>query len=164
MKQEHEKRIGPRREKWLEEYCTHGDSTLAAKNAGYKYHTDTDFRKEGNRLKKALESEITQEMEGRMGDKGPRALRVVEELMHASNSDTVRLAAAKDLLDRSGYKPVERIDVSTEQRSVEEIESRIIGLVGVEAAQTLLGKNKKEEDEEIIPLAEKPEEVSQTIN
>ena len=99
-----------------------------------------------------------------MGDKGPRALRVVEELMQASNSDTVRLAAAKDLLDRSGYKPVERIDVSTEQRSIEEIESRIIGLVGVEAAQTLLGKNKKKEDEEIIPVVKKPEEVSQAIN
>ena len=161
-KQEYEKRIGPRREKWLEEYCTHGDATLAAKNAGYKYHTDTDFRKEGTRLKKAMESEITQEMEGRMGDKGPRALRVVEELMKSSNSDTVRLQAAKDLLDRSGYKPVERIDVTTEQRSVEEIESRIVGLVGVDAAQALLGKKKVEE--EIIPVVDKPEEVSQAIN
>jgi hypothetical protein len=36
--------------------------------------------------------------------------------------------------------------------------------VGVEAAQTLLGKNKKEEDEEIIPVVKKPEEVSQAIN
>ena len=82
--------------------------------------------------------------------------------MQASNSDTVRLQAAKDLLDRSGYKPVERIDVTTEQRSVEEIESRIVGLVGVDAAQALLGKKKAEES--IIPVVEKPEEVSQAIN
>lgn len=158
-----EKKLGPRREKWLEEYCTHGDAARAARNAGYKYDTDADFRKEGSRLKKALEGEIAREMEGRMGDKGPRALQVVEDLMRQSNSDTVRLAAAKDLLDRSGYKPVERIDVSTEQRSVEEIESRIIGLVGLDAAQMLLGKKKKD-DEHVTPIVEQTEEVHQTIN
>ena len=98
-----------------------------------------------------------------MGDKGPRALQVVEDLMRQSNSDTVRLAAAKDLLDRSGYKPVERIDVNTEQRSVEEIESRIIGLVGLDAAQMLLGKKKKD-DEHVTPIVEQTEEVHQTIN
>ena len=49
-----EKKLGPRREKWLEEYCTHGDAARAARNAGYKYETDADFRKEGSRLKKAL--------------------------------------------------------------------------------------------------------------
>lgn len=84
--------------------------------------------------------------------------------MRDSNSDTVRLAAAKDLLDRSGYKPVERIDVTNEQRPIEEIEARIVGLVGVDAAQLLLGKHKPEKKKEAIPVPEETESVSQTIN
>ena len=161
-----ERKLNPQREKWLDEYCTHGDPGLAARNAGYSGRNEAELRREGVRLKKSLEKHISVEMESRMGDKGPKALDVVEGLMRSSNSDTVRLAAAKDLLDRSGYKPVERIDVSTEQRSVEEIESRIIGLVGLDAAHVLLGKHKVEKKEEVIPsdAPEKTESVSQTLN
>jgi len=159
-----DRKLNPQREKWLDEYCTHGDPGLAAKNAGYSGRSDAELRREGMRLKKILDNLITTEMESRMGDKGPKALRVVEDLMRDSNSDTVRLAAAKDLLDRSGYKPVERIDVTNEQRPIEEIEARIVGLVGVDAAHLLLGKHKPEKKEDAIPVPEETESVSQTIN
>ena len=79
-------------------------------------------------------------MEGVMYDKGPKALETVELLMKTSKSDTVRLSAAKDLLDRSGFKPRERVVHENEKLSSTELQSRIVALVGKEIASQLLQK------------------------
>lgn len=44
----------------------------------------------------------------------PRAVDVIEALLDAEDPGMLQLAAAKDILDRAGYKPKERVDVSVQ--------------------------------------------------
>ena len=41
----------------------------------------------------------------------PKAIRTMEKLL-TSDSDNVRFSAAKDILDRTGFKPKEKIDLN----------------------------------------------------
>ena len=69
---------------------------------------------------------------------GARALTVMDQLMNRSESDTVRFQAAKDLLDRAGWRAEEREQEI--KRTVEEMEAQLIALVGEDGAQLLLAK------------------------
>lgn len=60
-------------------------------------------RKDFNQTKKDCEREYLSSL-------SPKALRTLEELLGSKN-DYVRLAAAKDILDRTGYKPTESIEM-----------------------------------------------------
>ena len=61
--------------------------------------------------------------------------------MHAE-SENVRLKAAINWLDRAGFRPVKRQEVQHTSRSVEEVESELMSLVGRELGELLLGKKK----------------------
>ena len=63
-------------------------------------------------------------------DKVPAGLRWLSELAESAESESVRLGAVKDLLDRAGLKPVERIETTTiESMSKEEIERELDALL-----------------------------------
>ena len=160
------KAMNDRQIKFVEEYVQVGDVGIAARLAGYESKTDIQLRSTGYRLRRELKSEISAAMEGLMYDKGPKALQMVEELMRTSSSDTVRLAAAKDLLDRSGFKPRERVVTESEKLSTSELEARIIGLVGREVASQLLNKLPKPGREEAEAYLQTPkvEEEPLTVN
>ena len=56
-------------------------------------------------------------------------MRYLKQLAREAESESVRLGAIKDLLDRAGLKPIERIETTTvEQMSDEEIRKEIDAL------------------------------------
>ena len=58
------------------------------------------------------------------------SIKYLSELAESSESDSVRLGAIKDLLDRAGLKPVERIEQTTvEKMSDEEIQRELDSLL-----------------------------------
>ena len=59
-------------------------------------------------------------------DMVPASLSAIQALIDQGESESVRLAAAKDVLDRAGLKPVEKTEVTNiESMSDEEIQRRI---------------------------------------
>jgi len=52
------------------------------------------------------------------------------DLVKNSTSDTVKLAAARDLLDRSGYKPTEKIEQTVVEKSTDELRTELAQLMG----------------------------------
>ena len=58
---------------------------------------------------------------------------------HAENaeSESVRLGATRDLLDRAGFRPVDRYQIAKE-KSVEELNAQLVSLVGNDGAEMLI--------------------------
>jgi len=65
-------------------------------------------------------------------DKVPEAMLTISFLAKNANSETVRLAAAKDIADRGGMKPTEKIEQEVRQieRSTEELRQELARLLG----------------------------------
>ena len=75
----------------------------------------------------------------------PKALSILMDLAENSASDSVKFQAAKDLLDRAGFRPDDRREEIRPQRTPAELEAEIKHLVGTEKAELLLG-NKSIDD------------------
>ena len=62
----------------------------------------------------------------------PGALAQLQNLSSTAISEAVRLGAVKDILDRAGYKPVERVDqtISHAEMSNEELMRELQALTG----------------------------------
>jgi len=97
---------------------------------GYKPNRTTGYA-----LKKKHHEEIERRMQERLRQTGPKALAVVENLMDHAMSETVRLGAAKDILDRAGYKAY---DENSMGRNIEEMNEQLIALVGKDGAKLLV--------------------------
>ena len=125
------------RQIFIKEYCALGDHVEAARRAGYSEKTVAN---QACKLKRELASEIREELTLNFITHAPKALQTLKELAESSPSESVRLQAARDLLDRAGYKAVERREEITQRPSTQEIESEIVRLVGREGADLLLQK------------------------
>jgi len=123
---------------FIDEYVTHGNAVRAAREAGYDKGDEKRLRNMAKTLKYNLKSEIEGLFRERLENGGPKAYQVMEDLL-SSESDTVRFNAAKDLMDRAGHKPIERIEHTHEHRSIQEMEAHLIQLVGSDGAKLLLG-------------------------
>jgi hypothetical protein len=55
---------------------------------------------------------VRRSAEQRLADLVDPAITALTELVESSNIDAIRLAAIKDVLDRAGFKPRERIEQS----------------------------------------------------
>ena len=65
-----------------------------------------------------------------LADKVPAGLRWLSDLAESAEAESVRLGAVKDLLDRAGLKPVEKIETTTiESMSKEDIERELNALL-----------------------------------
>ena len=53
-------------------------------------------------------------------------------------SESVRLGATRDLLDRAGFRPVDRHEI-VKEKSVEELNAQLVSLVGENGAEMLIG-------------------------
>ena len=62
------------------------------------------------------------------------------DLAENSASDSVKFQASKDLLDRAGFRPIDRREEILPQRTPAELEAEIKLLVGTETAELLLGR------------------------
>lgn len=53
-------------------------------------------------------SHIKRQIQNRLLETAPQALTEIVDLFRHANNESVRLAAAKDVMDRAGFKPIER--------------------------------------------------------
>ena len=61
----------------------------------------------------------------------PGALAQIVDLAARATSEQVRLQAAKDIMDRAGLKPTERIENITVEKSTQELRKELAQLMGV---------------------------------
>ena len=112
--------------KFIEEYVRTGNATQSAIYAGYSEKTASI---QGHQLKKKFRTEIEDATYKSLQDKIPQALSWVTNLAENAESESVRLGAIKDILDRAGLKPVEKIETTTiESMSDEEIQRELDAL------------------------------------
>ena len=123
---------------FVEAYCRLGNGTLAAKEAGYK--DSPSLVNQASKLKRELSAEISEELRSSFMNAAPKALSILINLAENSASDSVKFQASKDLLDRAGFRPIDRREEIRPQRTPEELEAEIKRLVGSETAELLLGK------------------------
>ena len=107
----------------------------AAKKAGYK-----DTHTLGNqacKLRRECADEITDELHRNFAEIAPRALNILTDLAENAESESVRLGATRDLLDRTGFRPVDRHEI-VKEKSVEELNAQLVSLVGENGAEILI--------------------------
>ena len=108
-----------KQDKFIETYVLTGNATKAAIAAGYSEKTATI---KGSQLKSQLHSEIQKEVQKMIADKIPASLKWLTDLAESAESESVRLGAIKDILDRAGLKPVDKVETTNiDQMSKDEI-------------------------------------------
>ena len=68
----------------------------------------------------------------------PRVLNILSDLAEKAESESLRLGATRDLMDRAGLRPVDRHEI-VRHKSVEELNAQLVNLVGENGAQLLVG-------------------------
>ena len=108
-----------KQDKFIETYVLTGNATKAAIAAGYSEKT---AKSKGYQLKNQLHPEIQKEVQKVIADKIPARLMWLTDLAEKAESESVRLGAIKDILDRAGLKPVDKVETTNiDQMSKEEI-------------------------------------------
>jgi hypothetical protein len=123
-------------ERFIERYVDTGDYLVSMRDAGYEKGGDVVIVRKGKQLREKYRAEIEVGFQRRLRDGGSRALSVIERLMGESRSDTVKLNAAKEILDRGGFKAWSEEEGS---RNYEEVEAKLVQLVGADGAKMLVG-------------------------
>jgi phage terminase small subunit len=119
-----------KQENFIQNYIQFGDAKRSAILAGYP---ERSAKAKGSQLKKQFQQEIKARTELKMMDGAQMALDTLLKLAEQSTSDTVKLAAAKDILDRSGYQSVTKIEqTNIESASTVELERELKALLGEE--------------------------------
>ena len=85
-----------------------GNATEAARKIGI---TESSASTTGHRMKERLWDEIQDEIKYSIKTHVPMALHGLVKLADSADSETVRLNALKDLLDRGGLKPTEKQEI-----------------------------------------------------
>jgi len=125
----------PNTEKFLDTFVETGDYLVSMKEAGYKDKNPYQLQMKGRKLVNDNRDEVDKRFHARLKEGGPRALSVIEGLMH-SDSDTVKLNAAKEILDRGGHKVANEYETG---RTIEELNTQLVALVGEDGAKMLVG-------------------------
>ena len=126
------------RKNFVEAYCRLGNGTLAAKEAGYK--DSPSLVNQASKLKRKLSEEIAEELTSNFVNAAPKALSTLLDLLKNSASDSVKLTASRDLLDRAGFRPIDRREEIRLQCSKEELQAELTRMIGPDKAELLLGK------------------------
>ena len=124
----------PNTEKFIDSFVETGDYLVSMKEAGYKDKNPYQLQVKGKKLVEQNREEVDKRFHARLKEGGPRALSVIEQLMH-SDSDTVKLNAAKEILDRGGHKVANEFDTG---RTIEELNAQLVALVGTDGAKMLV--------------------------
>ena len=85
-----------------------GNATQAAKQVGVSASSASTI---GHRLKMRLLNDIEEEQKHSLKGYAVTALHHLRHLVENASSEAVRLGAIKDVLDRAGFKPIERQQV-----------------------------------------------------
>ena len=112
---------------FVKEVALTGNGTQSAIKAGYS--TKTAYQK-AHQLKAQFAIEIENETRRLMASAVPGALAQIVDLESHATSEQVRLQAAKDILDRAGLKPPDRIENITVEKSTDELRKELAQLMG----------------------------------
>jgi len=124
------------RQVFVEEYVHSGDHLDAAKKAGHKdTHT---LRNQACKLRRECADDISEELHRNFAEIAPRALNILSDLAENAESESVRLGATRYLLDRAGFRPVDRHEIVMD-KSIEELNAQLVSLVGDNGAELLVG-------------------------
>ena len=124
------------RQVFVEEYVRSGDHLDAAKKAGYKdTHTP---RNQACKLRRECADDISEELHRNFAEIAPRALNILSDLAENAESESVRLGATRDLIDRAGFRPVDRHEI-VRDKSIDELNTQLVSLVGEDGAELLVG-------------------------
>jgi len=107
--------------KFLEEYLISGSLKQAAIAIGYEKNPN----QMGYYFKKKLYPFILANMREFISKMAPNALTTIYELAMNCEDPKIRFQAAKDILDRAGFKPATEHKISIEQMSDEEIDQEL---------------------------------------
>ena len=88
-------------------------------------------------MRRECADEITDELHRNFAEIAPRALNILSDLAENAESESVRLGATRDLLDRAGFRPVDRHEI-VKEKSVEELNAQLVSLVGENGAEMLI--------------------------
>ena len=65
-------------------------------------------------------------------------MNILSDLAENAESESVLLGATSDLLDRAGFRPVDRHEI-VRDKSIEELNAQLVSLVGENGAELLVG-------------------------
>jgi len=118
-----------KQEAFVEEYCKSGNATQAPIKAGYSKNV---AKQKAYKLKEQFSKEIEDRTKKLLQDSVPVALAQLKKLSSDAVSEAVQLGAIKDILDRTGYKPTERVEqtITHADKSTEELERELEALTG----------------------------------
>ena len=123
-------------EKFIDSFVETGDYLVSMKDAGCLEKNAYKVKLQGSELLDKNRDEVDKKFHARLKEGGPKALGIIERLMDTSDSDTVRLNAAKEMLDRGGHKVFNEMDTG---RTIEELNAQLVALVGKDGAKMLVG-------------------------
>ena len=112
---------------FVKEIALTGNGTQSAIKAGYSAKT---AYQNAHQLRGQFAIEIENETRRLMASAVPGTLAQIVDLASHATSEQVRLQAAKDILDRAGLKPTERIENITVEKSTEELRKELAQLRG----------------------------------
>ena len=64
-------------------------------------------------------------------------MNILSDLAENAEGESVRLGATRDLLDRAGFRPVDRHEI-VKEKTVEELNAQLVSLVGENGAGMLI--------------------------
>ena len=116
-----------RDEDFVREYVNNGgNATQAAIAVGVSSASASTV---GYRLKSRLTMEIDTEQKAQLKGYAPKAIHQIQSLAEKAESENVRLKANADLLDRAGWKPVDKQEITgkneIEEMSDEELQEQL---------------------------------------
>ena len=112
---------------FLKEFALTGNATQSAIKAGYSEKTSTQ---KGHQLRWQFQHQIEDETRHLMQVAVPGALAQIVDLAARATSEQACLQAAKDIMDRAGLKPTERIETITVEKSTDELRKKLAQLMG----------------------------------
>jgi phage terminase small subunit len=114
---------------FVEAYCQTGNASKSAIRAGY---SEATAKQKGHELKNQFKNEIEDRIKKMIQDSIPAALNQISALAQTATSEQVRFNAAKDILDRAGLKPAERVEqrISHDEKSMDELRKELKALTG----------------------------------
>ena len=90
------------------------------------------------KLRRECADDISEELHRNFAEIAPRALIILSDLAENAERESLRLGATQDLLDRAGFRPVDRNKIN-KQKYVEELNAQLVSLFGDDGAELLLG-------------------------
>lgn len=121
---------------FIEAYIRNGgDSTGAAIEAGYSKNS---AQQQGWNLRRELEPLIYEALKSTPIRFAPQNIKIIQELANTAKSETVRLAASQDMLNRALGKAPIQLEVRTEKKNLEQLVAGLIAEAGVDRAVEIM--------------------------